>query len=143
MSDGASPERTQDICNRILAGESMRSIARDYGVSGERVRQIAAKNGVRSVARDRAIARRLKIAEVAALRERRRAQRVADVAPRLAAARAAVERGVSIRQAMFKRGFEQWEINRLASGKGWPTQHGRWRNKSNPHPTEPGNGSVR
>lgn len=44
----ANPDREQDIVRRACAGEYLASIARDYGVSGERVRQIITRYEART-----------------------------------------------------------------------------------------------
>lgn len=117
--------RDEDIRSRLHAGESLEGIGRSYGVTRERIRQIAKLAGV-------VWARRMDVAH-----ERREMMRLARAAERrtrnairndmLARAREMVDRGMSIRQALLRVGFKETTIHALSAVRGWPTQHGRHR----------------
>lgn len=126
MQFGDQTTRNIEIVARALAGETQKELARVYGVSFQRIGQIVKRALGGSPRRRVARERRAVMERERELREARKAAQWALVSLRLEAAKRLVGQGMSIRQAMFAQGFKQSEIDRYATGMGWPTRHGRW-----------------
>lgn len=113
-----------ETIRRMLQDEhkTLERVGQHYGVTRERIRQIAAEAGI---AWDRRIdIAGARIAEkLAAYKARITAKREARDA-KIAEARALVEGGMSIAKAMAAVGCGRYRQN---IAKGWPTRYGRWR----------------
>lgn len=123
-------KRNERIAAAVRAGETYIAIGKRYGVSRERVRQIAGSFGLIS---HRAMAMRQGLkAERLAKKAAARAARRADLERRYARMRELVQGGMSIRQAGGAVGFRESQIEWVSGklGLGAITQHGWYARRS-------------
>lgn len=118
--------RAEDCRRRLLAGETLQSIANSYGLCRERIRQIVSQMGV--VNPRHALAEKRKKEREESLRQHkaevkaRHARRAAIIDT----VRGLVEGGMSINAARKSLGLSRTFGNNLV-GIGMPTRYGRWR----------------
>lgn len=115
--------RAADIRRRLQAGESLQSIGNDYGITRERVRQIANKHGVKW---DRQFDR-VKHRNRMCLEAKRAVQAERKIAKlrQVWEAKRLVAGGMSILKAIKAVGAGRGNLQYYL--KGTPSRHGRWR----------------
>lgn len=121
-------ERNRIILERLESGDTLQTIANDYDLTRERIRQIGGKHGVLSM-RSHPKVRERRQAELIVMRAaaEKKAQRRADEEKLILEARRLVEKeGVSIEQAIRKLGIPSKYRPRINAER-WETRFGRHR----------------
>lgn len=123
----AKEMRNEEIVEKYKAGASSVELAKEYGVSRERICQFLRKDNVIATKQQRnALAREMAKADV----EARKAQFKAERQEKIDAALALVRQGKSLREAGAEIGLTHYEGNILQIERkraGIVLKHGRWR----------------